>query len=76
MHQPVGVAASNLPYCTKLNEEHPLLVETDISGLQRPPLTDISEVIGKGLKYSLTAYRALHQDMVWLPKVVKRGERL
>lgn len=74
MRQPELAAASNIHWGTKLNKEHSLLVETDISILQRQPLTDISEVVGRELKYGLTADRALHQDMVWLPKVVKRDE--
>lgn len=72
--QAVLVAASNLPRGTKLEQEHLILVETDIASLRRPPLTNISDVLGTELKYSLTADRPLHQDMVQLPKVVRRGD--
>ena len=74
VYQPILVAATNLPRGTTLQEEHLLLVETDVASLRRPPLTDISAVLGNELKYSLTADRPLHQEMIQLPKVVKRGD--
>lgn len=74
--EPVLVAQRPLSRGTVLSGDDVTLAEKDVARMTQGYLTDIKDINGMVLKYSVTAGAVLRPSLLQPPIVIKRGERV
>ncbi len=76
LYQNLLVASENLSRGTILESQHIDYRELNLASVRRTPVRDSGQAVGMELKYPLTAGRAIVQEALASPKVIRRGDQV
>ena len=72
----VTVAATTIPHHTPISAAMLRTRERDIGRLQHGYYLGLEAVLGKQLRHTVAEGTAIFPDMIWTPRLVRRGQRV